>query len=324
MKITPLAGSNIAGVNLNSQGATPDRREAAKQAFLGNSQHTVTPADNYVDPLIQAQQQNVRKIRVNTNATPGRLDPEELAAVEPPQAAVDPSQDPQVERIAASKPISPQFAELQRQKRALAKEREAFSQQKASLEQSKSTNSIDLAKIKESPLKVLKDAGVTYEQLTEAVLAESSGSFDPDSLKAQLLEDTRKTLQTEFTQRDAAAEQQVLKEIRRETDQLVATSPEFKGIKQTNKHKTVVDLIEKVYRTEGHVMDTYEAAKLVEKEVREDARRYASILEDEQQAQQAPPIRQPQFRTLTNRQTATAPMSPRARALAAFNGTLKR
>ncbi len=270
-------------------------------------------------PAVAPQATMARALKMTTNATPGREEPS--------------NSDPQLEVSEAdevTQPLSPQFAALAKQRRALqVKEREIADKLKE-IETRGATQAggIDAARLKSDPLGVLLEAGVTYEQLTEAVLANQDGSqIRALEAKIQALEEG---VNKKLTDRDAQAEQQVLAEMKREASTLIAQGDEFEMVRETQSLPHVMTLIEKTYRETGEVLEVREALKLVEDELFKDSLRLAKL--NKVQAQFAPPPPEPQptqshrqsMRTLTNRDTASVPMSARARALAAFNGTLRR
>jgi hypothetical protein len=226
------------------------------------------------------------------------------------------------------------LAEVARRQRALqVRERELAAKEKEFLERSSSGTSIELDKIKGNALgllDVIKQSGVPYEELANVMMAEASGvSPEVLALKEKVAE-LEKGFENKLTERDAQAEKQILAELRKETDILVSQSgDEYEAIRGTNSQKKVVDLIHKTWQKTGEVLDVQEAAKLIEQELIEDARKYIGFkkahppLEDNATTQQVAQSQQPQLKTLTNRNTASVPLSRKARAMAAFNGSLK-
>ncbi len=267
--------------------------------------------------------QRIRAVRMNTNATPGREDP-------PDPAELPLSDNSASETDEATKPLSPQFAALAKQRRALqVKERELADREKAIAERSGTQpGGIDLARLKSDPLGVLLESGVTYEQLTEAVLANQDG-VNP---KIQALEAKIAALESgvdkKLTDRDAHQEQQALAEMRREALTLIAEGEAYELVRETQSVPDVMKLIERTYRETGEVLDVREALRLVEDELLKDSLKVANYSKVQSQLAPRPapppPNQQRQMRTLTNRDTAQVPMSAKQRALAAFQGTLKR
>lgn len=324
MKITPLAGSGVlAG---SQQSTSPDRREAAKRAFNGESPISLKTSDTPIDPDILAKAQNIRKIQMRTNASPDRIEGDQF--VETNQESILPDNTQETVTDEVTKPLSPQFAALAKQRRAIqVKEMELAAKEKALLEGPKG---IDLSRLKAEPLSVLQEAGVTYEQLTEAILANPSTASDAKILALESkLAELEKGVDSKLSDRDQQAEQAVLKELRRTVDKFTFSGDEFENIREDKAQGRVVELIHRTWKQTGEVLDEYEAAQLVENELISDYEKRArrkSIMsrltpqEQVAQGQQA----QRQMRTLTNRDTASPQISKRARAMAAFHGTLKK
>ncbi len=270
---------------------------------------------------VQPQQSSsVRSLKMSTNGTPDYIQ----SPIEQPVPNEQVAANPEAE---ATQPISPQYAALAKQRRALqVKERELQAREKAMSEPSGQKDSIALARLKAEPLNVLLEAGVTYEQLTEAVLA-NQGNSEIRALKAEL-NALKEGVDKKLTDRDAYQEQQVLAEMKREAQQLAASGEEFEMVRGMNSVPDVMRLIEQTYRKTGEVLDVKEAMTLVENELFKDAQKIANFKKMQSQfipAQAQQVQRSPQgMRTLTNRDTASVPLSPKARALAAFWGNLKK
>lgn len=333
MKITPIAGPSMGHVDTGSEAAiSPSRKEAAKQAYLGKTGSQIPEGDTPQDPRALVDALNVRKIKMRTNYSTNRLEDEVVEDVVSPKvtqesAISDPNEVVEPEVI---RPISPQFAALAKQRRELAlKAQEIAAKEKALAERSTPESAIDLGKLKATPLAVLKEAGVTYEQLTEAILAEQSGQ-DPriQALEAKV-DAYEKKLDEKLSERDLQAEKQVMAEIEREAERLVESAPEeFELVRGTNSKKKIPELIHRLWKKTGEVIDVSEAAKIIEDQLVEDNLKVASF--GKIRSKLAPevvqtPAQKPYgLRTLTNRDTAQRPLSARARAIAAMNGTLKR
>lgn len=276
-------------------------------------------------PAPQGLAQKIRSLRMNTNATPGR--PEDIA---PPPAAEELTIPPTNEVVdEATQPLSPQFAALARQRRALqVKEREINDKLKALEAQSSApTDAVPIARLKSDPIGTLLEQGVTYEQLTEAVLANQNG-YNPEiaALKEKIAA-LESGFDKKLTDREAQGEQAALAEMRREASQLIAQGEDYELVRETGSLHDVMDLIERTYRQSGEVLDVREALKLVEDELVKDAMKIAQTKKVQSQFAPAPVPQAPQYqrqmRTLTNRDNASVPLSRKARALAAFAGTLK-
>lgn len=339
MKVAPVAqGSGVPGQSLDTAGVSVDRKAAAKAAFLGET--TVQPSDTYVDPQIAKAQENIRKLKMRTNASTNRHDPgmqAEPLETETTLEAQSGISDASVETEVApevTKPLSPQFAALARQKRALQVKEGEIRQREEALKnrETQGDGGEVLNRLKTNPLGVLQEAGVTYDQLTEAILSNGSGNSEIQSLKAEinaLKEGVNKT----FTDRDVQAEKQVLAEMRRDVDKVAAQGDEYELIRETQSQAEVIDLIHRTYKKTGEILDTREAMGLVEEELLLEGEKIARIkkiqgrltpAEEVVEALQTQRQQPRQMRTLTNRDGAKAPLTARERAIAAFHGTTKR
>lgn len=275
---------------------------------------------------------------------------QETAEIAPAQVEESPTPDT-VEQTSVTedtRPLSPQFAALAKAKRALQIERAELDKQKAELAQKTTVNTdeyVSKAELVANPLKIL-DLGVTYDKLTEAVLASQNAPIDPIKLRNEIKEELKQELFGEFSTRDKQAEEQVLNDIKREAVQLVKTEPaKYEAIQAANAFDDVKTLVHRVWQKgwpdkgyePGHVMSTEEAAELVENQLVEDALPFAKIekvqkrLTPKEAYQVEQPVATPQtkpntkvMRTLTNRDTASPVMDRRARAIAAMQGTLKK
>ena len=186
---------------------------------------------------------------------------------------------------------------------------------------------VAVARLKSEPLKVLLEAGVTYDDLTQAIL-NNPGNSELYDLRREF-NSYKQEVQEQFTQREAAAEAQALREIANEAKSLVYGTQDFELIKSMGHVKSVPKLIEAHYRKTGDLMSVHEACQKIEDELFKDAQRVAGLEKVRSQLNPAtgrPPQMQRQagMRTLTNRDTSTVPMTARQRAIAVFNGTLKR
>lgn len=268
-----------------------------------------------------------RALKMSTNATP-------LSSISPPDAQElsisDTSSNKDTEPTAeVIQPISPQYAALAKQKRALqVKERELLEREKAILAKSQGSDAIEIARLKSEPLRVLQEAGVTYDQLTEAILA-NQGNPEVNALKAEITA-LKEGIDKKFVDRETQAEQQVLAERRREADSLIRQGDDYELVRETGSVPDVMRLIESVYRESGEVLEVNEALKLVEDELFARNQKLAGLKKMQSLFNKPvePQVAQTQprqgMRTLTNKDTASVPMDRKARALAAALGTLKR
>jgi hypothetical protein len=332
MEITPIMQGGTPGTDLGAANightASPSKLERAKAIAQGIS---VSPSDTPTDPALQRAQQTVRRIKMNTNATTNRpLETVEEQAPSVPESTIPPTSDttPVAEETA---PLSPQFAALARQRRALqVKEREIADREKALAAQPTSNGVEELtARIKSQPLSVLQELGISYDQLTQDILANPGVSPEIQQLKAEL-KALKEGVDNTLSQRDQQQEQQVLTEIRRETERLASEGETFEMVRTTKSYPDVVELIHRTYKETGEILDTSEAMQLVEDELIKDAlslvntSKVKSRLASTTQQQQQPLQTRPPIKTLTNRDTARPVLDRRSRAIAAALGQLKR
>lgn len=319
--LAPSAAGNPGSVLSNNTGrsASADRLAAAKAIAAGENPISVTTDD----PQVARAQANIRKIKMRTQVSTNRdyeqdIEPE-TTGLSTESAISDTNVSEEAE---VTKPLSPQFAALAKQKRALQVKESELAKREEALKATPQEGGLDLKRLKADPLSVLQEAGVTYEQLTEEILNQGN-SLDPESLRKQIKEELKKEFTEEFSTRDAQAEQQVRAEIRKEINSLVVQGDDYELIRETRSQQDVDDLIYKTWQKTGEILDTKEACELVETELIEDSLKLARL--KKVQGRIAPEPQMPQqsqrgqFRTLTNKDNARPVSDRRARALAAFN-----
>lgn len=185
------------------------------------------------------------------------------------------------------------------------------------------------------PLAVMNEAGITYDQLTQHILA-SGNQTDPNIVKLQAELTQIKKLQEE--QLEATKNEQknaydrAVKQITVDVDKLVRDNPEFELTSQMNTQAAVVKLIETTFNEEGYLMSTEDAAKEVENWLEEQLllgvkskKIQGKITPVSQEVSQPATVTPKPVTTITNQvvQASTKPLTAnerRARAIAAFNG----
>jgi hypothetical protein len=345
MKIQPI--SSPADV----KSAPPaDFRAKAIAAFNGQSQST--PQANSQPPPQIVQDQN-------------NISVEELSAVKPSQPEVDKdtqSVAPEAPEVAPEKPkteedpaLTRQFLQLARQEKALrakaqqqdkaikARE-EAIKAREAELA-SKSTEYsqgyIPKDRLKQDPLSVLAEAGVSYDELTQQIL--NAQPRDPridatiselrNEIKAlkQANQDTQKT----YTDQQQAAYQSAVKQIKVDVRNLVKADPNtYEAVSKTNSIDDVVELITETYNKDGVLLSVEEAAQEVESYLIDQGvntlgridkiKKKLGLGQSQPKVQTPATPKQPQpMKTLTNATASTRQLSARERAVLAFKGELK-
>lgn len=335
MKVSPLAQGTGVPANSPVNAGNAERIIRAKAIMMGETPEVNAGAVSVetkgpLPTITMKTQQSTNRHELQSAIDPNTQTPENPISDTSEQA-------PKVE---ATKPLSPQFAALAKAKRALqVKERELAQREEALKSQGTSNADEILARLKADPLSVLNENGVSYDQLTEAILNGSGSNSEILKLQNEI-KALKEDLSKQFETRDQQAEQQVLREIRREADMLTSQGDEFEAIRQARAQSKVVELIHRTWQKTGEVLDVSEAAKLVEEQLIEDALPFVKFkkvqekLTPQQQVEAqapaqvneaAPNTHVKTMRTLTNRDAARPGTSDRrARAIAAFNGTKQR
>lgn len=343
MKISPVSTGGLPGATVGAATtarSNPERLEAAKAAFEGRTPDTM----EFGDPKAALATQNVRAIKMRTNVSPdrhlfptGEVDNSTMEQAPEGQNAISDANGQTQEGEEEQKPLSPQLAALARQKRALQLKEREIAAKEAELQakmSGKDADSIAMEQLKSDPLGILQKAGVTYDQLTEAIL--SSG--DPNHAAVQRIRELEAKIEgleqgfdQKLSERDSQAERQALTEISREANRIMHEAGDrFEQVRLQNKQREVVDLIHRTWKQTGELMTTEEALEAVEDYLVDEALRIArspkimNRLTPQEAAQMQQQQRPQGMRTLTARDTATPPISRRERALAAFYGQLKK
>lgn len=340
MKISPVAqssgqpGESLTSTNVGRT-ADPIKMEKARAIARGEKVPD-QPADRDAD----RSRPDVRRLKMRTNFSTNRDEhlnvPKETTAEKPDKQADIPDQssiqDPSEQGVTeVTAPLSPQFAALAKQKRALQLERADIDKQKAELAELKGMKpSTDLiAKLKSDPLSVLQEHGVTYDQLTEAILSGQGHNPEIQALKEELAA-LKKGVDSQFQTREEQQEEAALTEMLFEAEGLAKDGDAFEMIRTEDAYDEVLRLIHSTYKKTGRVLDVTDAMNTVENRLLAKAEKLASI--NKVRAKLAPPEspqlqsqQRPQgMRTLTARDTATPTLDRRARAIAAAMGTYKR
>jgi len=299
-------------------------------------------------------------------ANPNAISAEELSAITKP--AADPTTTPQAEAAAPATeaPKAPEqpdkasqeWAKLARQERQLrqkAKEqdqkfrqreeaikaREAEASSKADLYQK---GYVSYDKLKNDPLGVLGEAGVSYDEIANQIINPSK--IDPrlqahiDKLQAKIESLEKATMEgnERVTKQQQDSYNAAVKQIEMDVRNLVKSDPNFETVAKTNSTKDVVELITKTYEKDGILLTVEEAANEVENYLIDEAMKLTRIekikrrlqptansTEVKKTAQTADTKgnAQSQMKTLTNAVSSTRKLSARERALLAFRGELK-
>lgn len=337
MNVVPKSPTPQSAPNNQSQ-PTQDARSKAIAAF------NASQAQRNPQPVPDAN--NVSPEELGALGVSGEKDKEveELT----PEATVE-SEAPK----APEKPLSSQHAILARKEKQLRAQIQQFQADKQKFEQerlslsSQPKQELDLSKyvdrerLKQDPYGVLTEAGLTYDEITQAALNAQNVQTDPRvtaqiaKLEKMVMEANERAAKLEEASQQSKTEsyQQAVAQIKSEASKLVYTDPAFELIKETNSVSDVVELIESTFKADGILMTVEEACQAVEEHLVEEAMKLSKIKKLQQKLGQstAPtPVTKPQQpqpnapKTLTNGMATPRPMSVRERAIAAMEGKLNK
>lgn len=194
-----------------------------------------------------------------------------------------------------------------------------------------------------SALNTLTESGVSYEQITEALLnpQQATNNLALKQYQAKV-EAELKSLREEQQKAIKAQEdnqnnqyKQALNQIHFDVKAEVNTNPEYEMIKATGSSRDVVDLIERVYKTDKILLTVDEACKEVEDYLMNEAEKVFKVSKLQKRFQPAASAPAPavkpgqskeqlsQMKTLTNAVTSSKKLSAKERAILAYQGKLK-
>lgn len=314
----------------------------------------------------------------NPVPNPSNVTPEELTAVRPSSQASDvvdeksysgetdqQSQDDSSLEVEATPPppkkdeqLSSQYAMLakrekqlrmkaQQQEQTIKAREDAIRQREEAIsakDREYSQGYISKADLKQNPLKIFADAGLSYDEVTQAIL--NQGSVDPRTeAYIQRLESKLSQFEEKMSQNEKNAQNQqqqaydaALSQIKTDVKSLVYTDPSFETIKATNSVNDVVELIKKTYDEDGILLSVEDAANEVENYLVDEALKLARLskIQKRMQPVASKPVQtqgsqtatstnkqQQPMKTLTNAASTGRKLSPKERAILAFKGELK-
>lgn len=255
--------------------------------------------------------------------------------------AVQPTQSTEeIVEPAKEEPVSPKLALLaQREKRMRAMDLDLKAREDAlkAKEEEYKTSYIPKSRLKEDALSALQDAGVSYDQITEALLKQPTSQVDPlireQQDKIAALEERLSKLSGDFESKQTNEYQSALKQIGKDVTTLVKDNPEYELVDRLDMGQKVVEFIEEKFKEDGTLISIEEAAKAIEDALFEDVNKFAQL--NKVKSKFAPQTPEPEkkpinlqtqdkqpTRTLTNAVTASKPLTPRERAIRAFRGEL--
>lgn len=286
----------------------------------------------------------------------------------PPSESETPEAQPEVPAKAEETQLSSQYAQLARKEKAIRAQamqvkaqNDALAAREAAIKAKEAElggdSYIPKAKLTADTMRVLQEAGISYEQITQMALnAPSPEESAQQSMIAKLeakiaaLEEGQTKVTKTFEESQQNAYKQAVNQIKNEAKQLVYSSEEFETIKTANAVDEVADLITRTFDEgmgeeypKGTLLTVEEAAQMVEDHLFEEAFKYTKLKKIQKRlAEQAvataapttsgkpaedpknPGAKQVTMKTLTNKDGSARKLTSSERAILAFKGELKR
>lgn len=344
MKITPVASPHAIQTPQTSNNTAA--RTKAIQMLQPQAAEQVIPPVNpnsvSVEELstVRGQTSEIADNLANEEVT----EEQETPPVEVKKPQIDPESRRRFEQIARQERAARQKAEQRNQE--LNAREEALKAKEAAISQSEQKYQqgyISKDDLKRDTLRILADAGVSYDEVTQQILNQQMTDPRTESMIGRLeakiaqLEQANKKTEETYTQQQQQAYQSAVKQIENDARQLVKMDPNFETIKATGSVKDVVELITQTYEKDGILLSVEDAAQQVEDYLVEEAMKVTRIGKiktrlEQQNAQAAKasmktPANKEQtqgtMKTLTNASASTRQLSARERALLAFKNELK-
>lgn len=209
-----------------------------------------------------------------------------------------------------------------------------YKAQATELEQLKAQDLERQNRLKEDPVGFLTEQGYTTDQITQALINQPGPESQLIKTLSAKIAKLEKDQQDAFKRQEQEATsnyQNALNTIQKNVEKLTESNPEFEAINASDAHKSVTSYIEKVWKTEGIMLDIEEAAKEIEDYLTDQAVGLAKLNKVQSKLKPAAPKQaaKPQAPaqkpvTLTNKvNQSTRPLTARERAILAFKRELK-
>lgn len=183
---------------------------------------------------------------------------------------------------AESVKLSPQLSALARKEQALRQERAAFLEEKKSLEarlaEAEKYSQLK-SKLESKDFSQMEELGLTYEEFTKYLLDKQNGE-DPNAQKFKTLEDELQAVKKAQEDKAAQEYEETVAEYQKEIAKLVESSSDFPATKKAKKEDAVLKLILDSWEEDGEELTVEQACKDVEEFLKQEAKNWASLIEE--------------------------------------------
>lgn len=307
-------------ITVNTQPKGNSVLEKIKQRYGSLNNAVKAPLNKQGQPIPPQPQGN----RVETPPSPLKSEnqPNSTGSVEAPVASE-----------AKKEQLNPQLAALARRERANREAQRKLQEERAAWEAEKA-KFVPKERLSSDTLRTLAEAGISYDKLVELQLAQAPQDpqqqlLDKIAALEQRLASTTEQVENTLKTRDQQSYDQAKKQIQADVDLLVSSDPAYETLKATGQTKEVVALIEKVFNEEGIILDVEDAARAIEdvafeqeskrlERLQQLSKFKAKLAPKEEATPAQPGAAQRGSTTITNNMGSTRPLSPRERAILAF------
>lgn len=332
MKISPMPanaggtpGTDLGNVHVGSTAST-EKLAMAKAIAMGQEPER---KEEKAEP---EKDLSIRRITMRTKASPEQYLPESepteaIPAVETPTSTIADASG-QTNAAESTQPLSPQFAALAKQRRALQVKERELAEREAKVGKPPEGEYISKAEIDANPLKLFEGGFISYEKLTEAVLSDQSG-HNPEIKAVQAeLKALKEGVDKRFASEAEIQEESALNQIANDIEAFSKEGDDYELFRARNGLERALNKIYSHYKKTGQVLDNKAVADQIETELLDEAVQLGNFKKVKSKLApepvQAPQLQGKQMKTLTNRDGSSVPLSRKARAMAAFHNQLRK
>ena len=186
--------------------------------------------------------------------------------------------------------LSPQLSALARKEQAFRQREQALKEREKAFE----ARTSDADKYSQLKTKLgakdyseAEELGLSYEEYTKYLLDKQAGE-DPQTQRFKQLEDEIQALKKSKEESAAQEYEETVAAYKTEIAKLVETSPDFPKVKKAKREDAVLQLILDSWEADGTEMTVEQASKDVELFLGEEAKKWASLIEEPEQSPGVP------------------------------------